>query len=354
MEAKDIRYIFNTYVLKKGDILLINTYNERTHKLMKSQFDHVALYAGDAFIMESDGGGVVLNHVFSYGFNDSNDAIVLRSISDSDYIREGVVFYARSTMGMEFGSLEARKVPKYETTEKPAESNRMFCSRLVALSYDKMGVKLVSNPYYCTPASFLDSDKLVRVNDALVPATDAARRVYDVHSKIRENAKNVEMLVGMFLKMTEVYGIDIQAMDQLIKAALLKPEKDEEAVVVLYETDFYRRRLDGRNLFCLNDREAFYKKYDTLERRIWFLLNQDAHLENTYIPSINANVQTFSVLSSKYPESKVVVFFRNFFKEQLDELMDYHVWVSTLLIETMENEPEDVKSILESDIKSFK
>lgn len=67
---------------------MINTYNERMHKLMKSQFDHVALYAGDAFIMESDGGGVVLNHVFSYGFNDSNDAVVLRSISDSDSPKE--------------------------------------------------------------------------------------------------------------------------------------------------------------------------------------------------------------------------------------------------------------------------
>ena len=140
-------------------------------------------------------------------------------------------------------------------------------------------------------------------------------------------------------------------MDQLIKTALLKPEKDEEAVAALYETDFYKRRHEGRNLYCLNDREAFYKKYDTLERRIWFLLNQDAHLENTYIPSINANMQTFSVLSSKYPESKVIVFFRDFFKEQLNELMDYHVWVSTLLIETMENEPERVKSILESDKK---
>ena len=94
----------------------------------------------------------------------------------------------------------------------------------------------------------MDSDKLVRVNDALVSATDAARKVYEIHSKTRENAKNVEMLVGMFLKMTEVYGIDIQAMDQLIKAALLKPEKDEEAVTALFETDFYKRRHEGRNL----------------------------------------------------------------------------------------------------------
>lgn len=350
MEVNDVRYIFDTSVLKKGDILLINTHNERMHLLMKSQYDHVALYAGDAFIMESDGGGVVLNHIFSYGFKKVDDAIVLRCKSDSELIREGVVFYARSTMGMEFGSLEARKVPKYEATEKPAESNRMFCSRLVALSYDKMGVNLVPNPNYCTPASFMDSDKLVRVYDALVPATDAAKQVFAIHSKVRENAENVEMLVSMYGRMSEIYGADIQAMDQLIKTALQKPEKDDEAVIALYDTDFYKRRFEGRGLYCLNDRDAFYKKYDSLDRRMWFLLNQDSHLDNTYIPSITANVQTFSVLSSQHPNSKVVAFFRDFFKEQLNELMDYQVWVGTMLVETVENNPEGVKSIIKNEI----
>lgn len=354
MEKENIKFIFDTSVLKKGDILLINTYNERMHMRMKSQHDHVALYAGDAFILESDGGGVVLNHIFSYGFKDINDAVVLRCKSDSELIREGVVFYARCTMGMEFGSLEARKVPKYEATEKPAESNRMFCSRLVALSYDKMGVQLVQNPNYCTPASFLDSDILVRVNNALVPATDSVRQVYEIHSKAREKSENVEMLVGMFLKMSEIYGADIQTMNQLIKESLQNPEKDNEAVASLYETDFYKRRLEGRDLYCLNDSEAFNKKYDSIDRRMWFLLNQDSHLENTYIPSMSANVQTFSVLSTQYPNSKVVAFFRDFFKEQLNELMGYHVWVDALLIEMMEKEPEVVKCIIESEIKSSK
>ena len=83
---------------------------------------------------------------------------------------------------------------------------------------------------------------------------------------------------------------------------------------------------------------------------MWFLLNQDSHLDNTYIPSITANVQTFSVLSSQHPNSKVVAFFRDFFKEQLNELMDYQVWVGTMLVETVENNPEGVKSIIKNEI----
>ena len=213
-----------------------------------------------------------------------------------------------------------------------------------------MGVNLVPNPNYCTPASFMDSDKLVRVYDALVPATDAAKQVIAIHSKARENAENVEMLVSMYGRMSEIYGADIQAMDQLIKTAMQKPEKDDEAVIALYDTDFYKRRFEGRGLYCINDRDAFYKKYDSLDRRMWFLLNQDSHLDNTYIPSITANVQTFSVLSSQHPNSKVVAFFRDFFKEQLNELMDYQVWVGTMLVETVENNPEGVKSIIKNEI----
>lgn len=158
------------------------------------------------------------------------------------------------------------------------------------------------------------------------------------------------MLVSMYGRMSEIYGADIQAMDQLIITALQKPEKDDEAVIALYDTDFYKRRFEGCGLYCLNDRDAFYKKYDSLDRRMWFLLNQDSHLDNTYIPSIAANVQTFSVLSSQHPNSKVVAFFRDFFKEQLNELMDYQVWVGTMLVETVENNPEGVKSIIKNEI----
>lgn len=314
MDREQIKYIFNPNVLKKGDILVINTYNERMQARMNGSYDHVALYAGDAFIMESDGGGVALNHLFSYGFQDLNDAVVLRSICDSDWIREGVIFCAKSIMGMEFGSMEAGRVPELADKEIPAISNnRMFCSRLVAQSYDKMGIQLVKNPNYCTPASFLESEALVRVENALMPATEDELGIVKIHTKARENAENVEMLVGLYQVMCKVYGEDIQAMDQLVWAALKHPEKDDEAVKAMYDTDFYKRRYEGREIFCLNNKEAFYEKYDTLDRRIWFLLNQRLHLDKTYLPSMSANVMTFTVLANRYPESKVIATLRDFF-----------------------------------------
>ena len=347
MDIDSVRFIFDTSVLKKGDILLINTYNDRLHDRMNSQFDHIALYAGDAFIIESDGGGVVLNHVFSYGFHEKTDAIVLRLDKYSELICEGALFYARCTMGMEFGTVDAGRVPKYTDTDKRALSNRMFCSRLVAQSYEKMGIKLVPNPSYCTPASFLESKDLVRVENVMTAADADVKIVMAIHSKARENFENVETLVDVFQKMSSVFGSDVQSLEQLIMAAIRNPDKEKEAVKVLYQTDYYTRRLQGREDYCLNDRDAFRRKYDTPERRIWFLLNQHSHLTKTYIPSISANVQSFNVLSALYPNSKVIAFFRNLFMELEGELSQYLAWVYQLLSEIKKLEPELYHQIVE-------
>lgn len=346
MDAAEIKYVFNTSVLKKGDILLINTYDERMHRLQNSQHDHAALYAGDASIIESDGCGVTLNHIFSYGFKSPDDAIVLRCISDSELIREGVVFYARTAMGMEFGPDEAKRVREYESTNNPAEKNRMFCSRLVAKSYEIMGVQLVQNSNYCPPASFLKSNKLIRVENALEPANDDLRRIVAIHSKVRENADNVEMLVDLLQEMSLFYGMDIQKMEQLIDAAIQHPEKDDEAVNQLLRTNYYLKRKEGRNFYCLNDKETFDKQYPTLEKKVWFLLNHNNHLEKSWIPDISGNVRAFSILALHHPNSKVIAFFRDLFREVLDEYMDYQIWIDTLLVEIMDNDPEGFKRII--------
>ena len=67
MKREDIQYAFNTAKLQKGDILLINDYEESLRKKMGgAKYTHAALYMGDAFIMEANGYGVTMNHIFSY------------------------------------------------------------------------------------------------------------------------------------------------------------------------------------------------------------------------------------------------------------------------------------------------
>lgn len=159
MKREDIQYAFNTTKLHKGDILLINDYEESLRKKMGSaKYTHAALYMGDAFIMEANGYGVTMNHIFSYGFINNDDALVYRPINATKESIENVIFFARAKMGNEFSTREALRTRDYRNTEEKEHEERMFCSRLVAQSYEKAGIKLVHNSDYCAPIDFMSTD----------------------------------------------------------------------------------------------------------------------------------------------------------------------------------------------------
>jgi hypothetical protein len=50
-------------------------------------------------------------------------------------------------------------------------SKKQFCSRLVAQAFASVGIELVADPNFCSPADLKDSLLLVAVSDATVPVT---------------------------------------------------------------------------------------------------------------------------------------------------------------------------------------
>ena len=55
LPREDLNYIFDTRVLEPGDILLMNTYEERLRQKLGCKYEHAAIYLGDAHIMEANG-----------------------------------------------------------------------------------------------------------------------------------------------------------------------------------------------------------------------------------------------------------------------------------------------------------
>ena len=78
LPKEEIGYIFNPYVLLPGDILLMNTYEERLREKMGCKYEHAAIYVGDAYLMEANGAYDVMTHIYSYAFRNIEDACVLR------------------------------------------------------------------------------------------------------------------------------------------------------------------------------------------------------------------------------------------------------------------------------------
>lgn len=99
LEREEIKFAFNSDKLEKGDILLMNIYDERLQEGMGTKYTHAAMYMGDAFILESDTQGVAMNHLFSYGFREKDDAIVLRAVDASAEQLENVIFFRTNEDG---------------------------------------------------------------------------------------------------------------------------------------------------------------------------------------------------------------------------------------------------------------
>lgn len=306
---EDIKFVFKVDSLREGDILLMNTYHNRQRGLMGDCiYDHAAIYIGDAFLVEADGFGVMMSHIYSYGFKEEDHACVLRLKDRNNEVAIKISTYMRSLMGMEFGTREARKVPERRNTTEIDKSNRAFCSRSVAQAYRDAGLMIVTNPDYCAPDDFLTSDLLDKVENPTTPATSDYYDALATYVGERKRADYPTFIYEAFKVFSGIYGEDIQTITQLGLAALKHPEKDEEAIAALH---------NSTKLFKLNDYthqlwpwfdndEDFFSHYDTTEKALWFIICQMSHYDKTYLPCIRNTYKDFLIISTLYTQSKML------------------------------------------------
>ena len=304
---EDVNFIFNEPTLLIGDILLMNTYHERERQLIGGKYDHVAMYVGDAYIIEADGLGVTMSHIYSYGFKENDHAIILRLKDRDDKRIQKVVQYARSKMGMDYGVREAFRVRDYKNSEKHDESNRTFCSRLIGQAYNYAGYKLVDNPDYCAPDDFLDSELLKKIPKPLLPKIDEVRRTFEKTQNDRENSEYLTKLPETFLSFSKLYGDDIQTIDQLIRSAINHPEKDDDAVEILHMSDIFNPQKDTKKLWPWFDKDGdFFARYPSTSDQLFFLSNQFLHFDKTYLPASKQNLIATSTVRIWFPQSKMI------------------------------------------------
>ena len=99
LPKEEIKYIFNPYNLLPGDILLMNTYEERLRQKMGCKYEHAAIYIGDAYLMEANGAHVVMTHIYSYAFREADHACVLRLKKFSPITLQKIARASRQQMG---------------------------------------------------------------------------------------------------------------------------------------------------------------------------------------------------------------------------------------------------------------
>lgn len=339
---EEIKFVFNEPVMKPGDILLMNTYESQRRLMPGCQYDHVAIYLGDAFLMEADGTGVVMSHIYSYAFREKEHGCILRLKKSSPKIIDDVLFWIRSRMAMEFGTQQARMVNALKNTEQAEHSNRTFCSRLVAQAYNQGGIDIVKNPDFCSPDDFLLSDCLEKIEPPLQTFTEEMALTVMNGQKERNNSEWNTCLAEMFQDFSNFYGDDIQTMDQFLIAAVHHTDKDDAAIDLLKKQKWMitpKERTKDIWPWFHND-EDFFNHFPTTQDVLFFLGNQFLHYDKTYLPIFRENAVNLWIFSKLRKDSKVVQIIAQHMKDILDEAITVRKRLENLYIDTFSKDEE--------------
>ena len=230
-------YILDKSKLKEGDILL-TTQKHIVSKVIRtftdSDFSHAMLHVGGGSYIHSDGKGVHAGNLDRLLFKKPEYVKVLR-ISDSTFKKhkEDACLYARREVGKEYSVRDAIKTKN--PLSKKAESNRQFCSRLVAQSYADAGLQLVKNPLYCAPQELDDSPYTEEVLNCVRKATEEEIIFANSENPLEKQANITNAILKEFRVAT---GSDAQTFEQLLKVVFDNPNYDQVASDILKKSDY--------------------------------------------------------------------------------------------------------------------
>jgi len=153
-------------LLRPGDIVLTSDSGKTSRfvrKVTSGAVSHAMICVQHGSVVDSTDFGVQAHNIQRELYEDADLLLVYRLRDPIDALpMAAVIDFARSEIGTRYSKLEAARsvIPGPKPRDK-----KMFCSRLVARAYVYAGVRLVTDPDYCTPDALRNSPLLVLVSD---------------------------------------------------------------------------------------------------------------------------------------------------------------------------------------------
>lgn len=226
-------------VLYPGDIVLTTTtamISKMIRMATQSDISHAMVYVDNCSVIDATGEGVHARNTQRILFEEDCAIHVLRlrsSISADEL--SAVITYMRGHIGTQYSAREA-VLARVGGARK--WSTKQFCSRLVAQAFASVGIHLVSDPNYCSPADIKASPLLVTVQEAtkLVSADDLAawQETDDVPQRMRS-------AINAVLDGARDKDPEIQTFNDLCRHLVDHPDQDA----------FFRRLLESSGYLSL-------------------------------------------------------------------------------------------------------
>ncbi len=227
-------YLLNMGLLKPGDIILTGSDAKLSRvikKFTKGSFSHAILYVGDGSYIHSDRDGVHSSNIQRLLFEEESNVTVLRAANEQ--VVSLACDFARSQVGKEYsvkGAINAKiKAPL------SVDTNRQFCSKLVAKAYEFAGLKLVENADTCMPKEIEESQYLKRVNKITVKANEAEIEFATSDSPLD---KQTEATNKILFAARALFKKDIQTLSELPHFLFQQPQFDSQISKVVLESGY--------------------------------------------------------------------------------------------------------------------
>lgn len=240
-------FILDVDSLRVGDIILTANQTLLSKGIQAAtggSFSHAMLYVADHSYIHADGDGVHSGNTQRRLFSAPSDAAVLRLRNPDVLAMERACVYARSQVGKQYSKAEAFRSRKFRgAAEQLEDSNRQFCSRLVAQAYSVAGVPLVPNADYCYPSDFATSQLLKAVAAPLRQARAEEIEFAKSESPIFRQARAVNFILDEVRKLSDR---DIQTFEQLPLFLIQDPQYDAAVCEIVKESgylDFWKEDL---------------------------------------------------------------------------------------------------------------
>jgi hypothetical protein len=147
----------------------------------------------------------------------------------------GICLFARTEIGKQYSVPEAIRSKMKRNSSSEANSNRQFCSRLVAQAYAEAGVNIVTNPDYCYPQDIANSPFMMKVRDCEQTLSDEEIEMVKSPSATDTQTKVINNLLTSIRILTNT---DIQTLDQLTRYLYQNPECDHAISRILQSSGY--------------------------------------------------------------------------------------------------------------------
>ena len=314
-------YILNYNELKNGDIILTCNKTAAGKIVMqatKSKFSHAAIYF-DQSIIESTGNGVFSCNPQRILMKSPQKFCVLRSKQELDETEINKIrLFVREKIGTPYSCLEAVKTQLPNLFPKIQTGRRLqFCSRFVAQAYAAIGIKIVKNPDYCSPADILHSDKLTIIENIVYPASEDEIKFAKSKNPVTEHLKHFNYWIVKVRKIAQKEGKKIITENDLFPFLTEFPEYDSKIFSCIKKSGYAEDyKIECKNNPYRFDTELFLKKYLPAQDLQEILL-LELKKENEVIPRYGINYLQTLLMISGYGNLKTFCLYSNMYLELL-------------------------------------